>query len=240
MVDSKVEKSVNEIEGLEMVPKNSPGPQKRPKFEEHIPKKMDREEANKEMDEFFVKLEEELKDVPKEVIEHGAKKVIDFIKGKMTWGEIFNINPKMMKKITEIGYMKYQAGRLEEAERFFKVLSILDSRNSYFKSMLGSILQRQKRYGEAVAHFSDAIELNPNDIISLVNRGEILMNHGWLNDAESDFEKASSLDPAKENKWANKARLLLKKVLVLKQRKQTAPKSGAVAKEKEVKGKKIK
>ena len=199
---------------------------KKPRFDVLEEKDVPRDEANRKMEEFFGHLEKEFENIPQDVIEHGAKKVIDFIKGKMTWGEIFNINSKTMKQMTELGYMKFQAGRLEEAERFFKVLTILDARNGYFKSMLGSILQRQKRYGEAVVQFTDAIDLNPNDTVSLVNRGEILLQHGWLRDAELDFEKAISLDPEKEDKWANRARVLMKKVAVLKQRKQEPKKEG--------------
>lgn len=211
-----------------MAPKNDNNKKKeKPTFDvfEQVP--VDKDVANAEMEKFFTELEQELKGVPQEVVKAGAEKVIDFIKGKMTWGEIFNVSPQMMKQMAELGYIKFQAGRLEEAERFFKVLSILDSRNSYMRSMLGSILQRQKRYGEAVVQYTEAIDLNPNDIVSFVNRGEIFMQHGWFNDAMLDFTKAADLDPEKENKWSNRARLLIKQIEEIRKRRKEAksPKS---------------
>ena len=182
------------------------------------------EQADKDMEEFFEQLEEEMKDVPQEVIEAGAQKVVDFIKGKLSWAEIFNVSPDMMKQMAELGYLKFQAGRLEEAERFFKVLAVLDAKNSYFRSMLGTILQRQKRFGEAIVQYTEAVDLNPHDIVSLVNRGEIYMQHNWLVDAEEDFKKAISLDPQKEDKWADRARIFMKQIVEIRRRKQEAKK----------------
>jgi len=209
--------------------------EKKPRFEPFEPKEMPREEANKKMEEFFSELERELKDVPQEVIEAGAQRVVDFIKGKLSWAEIFNISPEMMKQMVELGYIKFQAGRLEEAERFFKVLTILDVKNSYFHSMLGSILKQQKRYGEALVRFTEAISLNPVDIVSIVNRGEIFMKHGWLADAEADFTKAVALDPKAEDKWANRARIFLKQIEQIRKRRKAA--KGDVEEVKKAKGK---
>lgn len=220
MLNFKVDESANKIKGLQMAPKNENN--KKPKFQIFEPKKMPPEKANKEMEKFFEKLEEEMKDVPQEVVEAGAQKVVDFIKGKLSWAEIFNVSSDMMKQMTELGYLKFQAGRLEEAERFFKVLSVLDGKNSYFRSMLGTILQRQKRFGEAVVQYTEAIDLNPNDIVSLVNRGEIFMQHNWMNDAEADFKKAISLDPQREDKFAERARVFMKKLDEIKKRRQEA------------------
>lgn len=169
---------------------------------------MPKAEAEKEAAAFLKRLEEEFKDTPKELVDMGAGRVLDFIKGNLTWAEMFNIPKKMVRDMVEYGYLQFQSGRYEDAERFFKMLTVMDWKNSYYHSMMGSILQRQKRFGEAVAEYSEAINLNPNDIVSLANRGEIYMQHKVFSDAVTDFDKAISLDPKKENKWANRARLL--------------------------------
>ncbi|MDO8526334.1 MAG: hypothetical protein Q7T03_01445 [Deltaproteobacteria bacterium] len=166
------------------------------------------EEATAEMEQFFVALEERLKNVPPEVIEAGAEKIKGFLEGKVGWGEVFNFTPEQIEQMAEIGYTHFKVGRYQDAERFFKVLTILDWDNYYYHSMLGSILQRQKRDGEAIVEYSQALESQPNDIVSLTNRGEIFMKHGWMQNANQDFEKAISLDPKGENKWANRARIL--------------------------------
>ena len=170
-------------------------------------------EADAEVQKFFKDLEERLKNVPPEEIEAGAKKITDFLEGKVGWGDVFHFTPEQKEQMAELGYTHFKVGRYQDAERFFKVLSILDWDNYYYHSMLGSILQRQKRDGEAIIEYSQALELNSNDIVSLTNRGEIFMKHGWLNDAKRDFEKAIALDAKGENKWANRARILMAQLL---------------------------
>jgi len=170
---------------------------------------MPREEADAVMADFFGKLGEQFKDVPQEEIEKGGKKIRDFIEGKIGWAELFNFTPQMLYQMAEFGYTQFKVGRYQDAERIFKVLTVLDWNNHYYHSMMGTILQRQKRYGEAIAEYSQAIELDPQDIVSHTNRGEIFMQHGLLTEAEQDFQKAVKIDPSGENKWANRARMLL-------------------------------
>ncbi len=183
---------------------------------EDPPKHMSKEEAERELAKFFERIEQEHQNTPKEVIEFGAKRVTDFIKGDVTWAEMFNIPKKMIRDMVEYGYLQFQTGRYEEAERFFKMLTIMDWKNSYYHSMMGSILQRQKRYADAIAEYSEAVKLNPNDIVSLVNRGEIYMQHKVFDEAIADFERASKLDPKKENKWANRGLILMAQIAQIK------------------------
>src|SRR3989344_2607284 len=168
--------------------------------------------AEPSVDQFFEDLEKRLKSVPKEEIEAGAEKIKGFLEGKVGWGEVFNFTPEQIEQMAEIGYTHFKVGRYQDAERFFKVLTILDWDNFYYHSMLGSILQKQNRDGEAIVEYTQALESNPDDILSLTNRGEIFMKHGWVGDAKKDFEKAESLDPAGENKWANRARILKEQI----------------------------
>ena len=166
----------------------------------------------KEMEAWFEQLEAKLKAVPKETIEAGAQKINDFLDGKVGWADVFHFTPEQMFQMAEMGYNHFKLGRYQDAERFFKVLTVLDWENFYYHSMLGSILQRQKRDGEAIVEYSQAIECNPNDVVSLTNRGEIFMKHGWVKDAERDFEKAAQSDPKEENPWARRSRTLLDQI----------------------------
>ena len=239
MLNWSTKETVNKIEGLAMAPSDNEK-NKKPEFKAHEFEKMDPKEADAEMEKFFAELEKKMKDVPEEVVEAGAQKVVDLIKGKLSWAEIFNITPEMMKQMVELGYLKFQAGRLEEAERFFKVLCVLDARNHYFRSMLGSILQRQKRYAEAIVQYTEALGLNPNDIVSIVNRGEIYLQHGWIPDAEADFKKAISLDPKKEDKWADRARVLLHQITEIRKRRKALEEEAKKKAKAKKKGKKKK
>ncbi len=142
--------------------------------------------------------------------------------GKIGWADVFHFTPEQVFQIAELGYNHFKLGRYQDAERFFKVLTILDWENFYYHSMLGSILQRQKRDGEAIVEYSQAIESNPNDLVSLTNRGEIFMKHGWLKDAERDFEKAIALDPKHENPWAHRSKTLLGEIKKKGKKKQSS------------------
>lgn len=165
-----------------------------------------------EMEVFFKKLEKDLKDVPEDVLASGAQKIQDFLEGKVGWAEVFQFQPEQVYQMAEMGYNHFKAGRYQDAERFFKVLTVLDWENYYYHSMMGSILQNQDRDGEAIIEYSQAIESNPEDIVSHANRGEIFMRHGWVQDAARDFEKAVTLDPKGENEWALRARVLLEQI----------------------------
>ncbi|MFA4970964.1 MAG: tetratricopeptide repeat protein [bacterium] len=174
--------------------------------------KYTKEEATAEMERFFAALEEKTKDIPKEEIERGAEKVKSFIDGRISWAEVMNFTPEMLFQMAEYGFAQFKQGRYQDAERVFKVLTVLDWNNPYYHSVMGSILQREKRYGEAIAEYSQAIEVDANDIVSLTNRGEIFMQHGLIDDAEADFKKSIVLDPAGENRFANRARMLLDQI----------------------------
>lgn len=193
------------------------------------------EEANQQMEKFFKELEEHLKDVPEEEIRAGAEKVMDFIKGKLSWAELFDFTPEMLFQMAEHGLTQFKMGRYGDAERVFKVLTILDWENAYYHSVMGSILQRQKRYGEAIAEYDQALELMPDDITSLTNRGEVYMQHGLIDEAHADFERATELDPGGEDRWANRARILL---MELDRQKDEAAEGEGEAEEEKGKGKK--
>lgn len=181
---------------------------------ENKPKPAKKSPAGKpdEIEQFFGELEKRLQGVSPEVIQEGAKKIQDFLEGKIGWADVFNFTPEQIEQMAEMGYTHFKNGRYLDAERFFKVLTVLDWDNYYYHSMLGSILQRQKRDGEAIVEYSQAIESNPDDIVSHTNRGEIFMKHGWLKDALRDFEKAIALDTAGDNAWGQRARVLLEQI----------------------------
>jgi len=185
-------------------------------FDEAMPE----EEAKRQVAEYMRKLEEEYKDVPPEELEASAEKMRAYLRGDIAWGDLFNFSIEALMEMTDFGYHQFKMGRYEDAERIFKVLTVLDWNNAYYHSMLGSILHRQKRYAEALTEYSQAIELSPNDIPSHTHRGEIYLMHGLLDKAKADLEKALSLDESDENKWVNRARILMQQL----EKKQAAQK----------------
>lgn len=168
--------------------------------------------SSEDIEYFFESLEKKLHGVPQEVLQEGARKIQEFLEGKIGWADVFNFTPEQMEQMAEMGYNHFKAGRYLDAERFFKVLTILDWDNFYYHSMLGSILQRQKRDGEAIVEYSQALESHPGDVVSLANRGEIFMKHGWFKDAIRDFEKVLTCDAGGNNPWVERSRVLLEQI----------------------------
>jgi tetratricopeptide (TPR) repeat protein len=184
---------------------------------------MTREEAEVEMEGFFEALEEKVKGIPEDEIDRGVQKVKDFVDGKIGWAELFNFTPEMLFQLAEFGFMQFKQGRYQDAERVFKGLTVLDWNNAYYHSVLGSILQRQKRYGEAIAEYTQALDLDARDMVSYTNRGEIFMRHGLVEEAKQDFGSAIQLDPDGSDKFANRARMLLEQ---LKKQQKTKKRGG--------------
>ena len=168
----------------------------------------------KDFEAFIADLEKRLEGVPKEEIEADAQKIEDFLQGKIGWSDVFNFTPQQVDQMTEMGYSQFKMGRYQEAERFFKVLSVLDFDNFYYHLMLGQIYQKQNRDGEAIVEYTQSLESFSNDTASLAGRGEIFMRHGWIDDAVRDFEKIlqTQTGGGEKDPFVDRARQLLDQI----------------------------
>jgi Flp pilus assembly protein TadD len=107
------------------------------------------------------------------------------------------------------GHNYLREGRLKEATSIFEGLVVVDSHNPYIQGILGSIYQQQHRYELALIRYNNALELNPDDVNALCNRGEVLLTQGKFQEAAIDLKRAIELDPEKKDGAANRARLLV-------------------------------
>ncbi len=65
----------------------------------------------------------------------------------------------------------------------------------------GLKLQKEKQPQQALAQFNQALELHPNYFQALVERGELLMQHNKLAEAEADFARALKLNGKSASAW---------------------------------------
>ncbi|HEX5033068.1 MAG TPA: tetratricopeptide repeat protein [bacterium] len=145
--------------------------------------------------------------------EKALRDLEEFIQGDSTWAQVQGIPQQMLLDIAERGYLKFKSGRMKEAEILFKGLSALDHKTAYYHTALGAIYQKQENYLDALAEYTAAIELDPEDVTAYVNRGEIYYLLGSDDLPMQDFEAAIQLDPQGKDPWANRARFLKKQVL---------------------------
>ncbi len=141
-----------------------------------------------------------------------------FMRGEKTWQEVQGIPQQMMLDIAEAAYLQFKSGRYEIAEQAFKGLCIWDHKSAYYHTALGAIYQKQKKHIDAIAEYTVALDLDPQDITAYVNRGEVYLTIAFHPElylqALEDFEAAIALDPEGQDPWANRARLLKKQTEV--------------------------
>lgn len=166
------------------------------------------------------KVEQALKQVPAEHLEKAKKEVDKMLSGDLSWADLSQYTPERLMQIAELGFNQFRVGQYDSAERLFKGLTVIDPDNYYFHQMLGATFQRKEKYAEAVVEYSVAADLNPSDVVSFTNRGEVYFKLGVFELAIADFDKAIALDTKSEDKWANRARMLREQIRLMKQQKK--------------------
>ncbi len=140
---------------------------------------------------------------------HLTELLYAFLDDKISIAELKGIKRNELYRLSEAGFIKFKHGRLEEAEKIFQALIVLDHRNGYFHAMMGAVHQQRGRPIEAIMEYSQAIKLAPKDISAHVNRGELYLRHRNYRKAAEDFRNAIMMDMSGVNLWANRARSLV-------------------------------
>lgn len=131
-----------------------------------------------------------------------------FLFGQITWAQLEGMTMEQAYALAEFAYTMYQQGRYKDARTMFEGLVIGNPYDPYFHAMLGAVYTKLDMQEEAAQEFSIAIELDPEDINSYVNRGELLLQHGEFEYAMEDLKAAIDLDPSGKNPASIRARAL--------------------------------
>ncbi len=153
-------------------------------------------------------IEVEYVDPPNPIENFTEENFKKFLFGKITWAQLEGMTMEQAYAIAEFGYTMYQQGRYKDARTLFEGLVIGNPYDPYFHAMLGAIYTKLDMHEEAAQEFSIAIELDPEDINSFVNRGELLLQHGEFEYAMEDLKAAIDLDPDGKNPASLRARAL--------------------------------
>ena len=140
---------------------------------------------------------------------HLAALLHRFATNQISLADIAQLPRQDLRKLAEIGHTKLKYGRFDEAQEIFSMLARVDHKNYYYRSALGGVFQKLKKWIESLANYTIAIKLNPRDTVSLVNRGEIFLRHEKFKKAAEDFRNAIINDRTGKNPWANRARSLV-------------------------------
>lgn len=153
-------------------------------------------------------LEIEYVDPPNPIDNFTPENFKKFLFGQITWAQLEGMTMEQAYAIAEFGYTMYQQGRYKDARTIFEGLVIGNPYDPYFHAMLGAVYTKLDMHEEAAQEFSLAIELDPEDINSYVNRGELLLQHGEFEYAMEDLKAAIDLDPEGKNPASLRARAL--------------------------------
>ena len=128
---------------------------------------------------------------------------------KITFAELTRLDPKKVRQVAEMGFVKLRHGRYDEARKIFEVLTFIDHKNYFHRLALGGAYQRLKRNVDALYQYSEALKQDTHNLNALVNRGEIYLRHKNFRKAAEDFREAILEDSTGKDKFANRARSLV-------------------------------
>ena len=157
---------------------------------------------------FLKKMEKKYASVSDEEGQKAFATINKFVRGELSWGELFKFTPQEMHDMAKIGYGYFKDSLFDKAEVIFKGLAAIAPDDYYYRQMLGAIFQKRNQLEDAEAHYNDALARNADDIVSYTNRGEVYLRQGRLDKAVTDFEEAIRRDAKGTNKWAARARQL--------------------------------
>lgn len=132
-----------------------------------------------------------------------------YLTNQISYSQLAGIPQKDLYHLSEIGHVKLTHGRLDEAKKIFECLVKIDHKNPFYHACLGAVAQKASKFVDAVYEYSEALKLKKDDVLALVNRGEIYLIHKNFKKAAEDFRSAILLDPLGKNKYANRARSLV-------------------------------
>ncbi len=105
-----------------------------------------------------------------------------------TFQDFTNLSPQSMEVIYMVAYNQYNAGKYDEAEKIFQLLSILNHFDVRFWTGLGAAREMQKKYDEAVKAYSYLAILDLHDPMPPLLSAKCFLAAGKLKDAEGALQ----------------------------------------------------
>jgi tetratricopeptide (TPR) repeat protein len=116
--------------------------------------------------------------------------------------------PREPNALYLMGIINHQAGRLDQASRFFEKSYKSDPKNPAALSGIGIVRLDQQRYAEAVRAFQAVLKHMPNDASALNNLGIAQKNLQRFDLAVPLFQKAIGINPRFADPYVNYGSLL--------------------------------
>lgn len=132
-----------------------------------------------------------------------------FSERKISFAELTRLDPKKIKQVAEMGYVKLKHGRYKEARKIFEVLTFIDHKNYFHHLALGGAYQKLKKYVDALFQYTEVLKYDADNTNALVNRGEVYLRGKNYRKAAEDFRDAILKDEKGHDRFSNRARSLV-------------------------------
>ncbi|MFA6563194.1 MAG: tetratricopeptide repeat protein [Verrucomicrobiia bacterium] len=109
--------------------------------------------------------------------------------------EILKHDPENLVVLTNLGVIRFQQGRLEEAEYLFNRALQIAPNDAYIHATVGIIYFKQDRIDDAIGELTRSTKLNPNDAEARNYLGLACWKKGWCSTAEQELRRAIELQP---------------------------------------------
>ena len=103
-----------------------------------------------------------------------------------------------MALMMEAGFIYRDAGKFEEAREIFRGMRALAPKSEVPEVALGTVSFQAREFDDAVAHYQEALKLNPRSAYAYAHLGEAELFRMDKKTARDYLKKALELDPKGE------------------------------------------
>jgi Flp pilus assembly protein TadD len=98
----------------------------------------------------------------------------------------------------EAGFVYRDAGKFDEARQIFRGVRALSPQSDVPEVALGTVSFQAREFDDAVAHYQEALKLNPRSAYAYAHLGEAELFRKDKKAARESLKKAAELDPKGE------------------------------------------
>lgn len=126
-----------------------------------------------------------------------AEELLSFLEEGGTLKMLHDVSQDTIEHIYAVGYNFFQSGKIEQAEKVFQLLSMLDHYQARFFIGLGAARQELGEYLQAIDAYSYAALVDVNDPRPPFHSAECHLKLEQLTEAESGFYSAKEMSAGK-------------------------------------------
>lgn len=137
-----------------------------------------------------------------------------------TFQDFTNLTPQSMEVIYMVAFNQYNAGKYEEAEKIFQLLSVLNHFDRRYWTGLGASREMQKKFDDAIKAYAYLAVLDLEDPLPALLCAKCYLTAGRVKDAEDALQ--ACIYNAKENPQHAEIKIQAKNLLEVLSKNQPA------------------